>query len=126
MDFKEEDFPVYQMMVKYESDNPGVKNAIRDFEAAKNGGYEERFHFAFGLQTVVANTPAGEIQGTDQEMHDKTLRTCFRIFQEGAQRGHELATYMVQDFIRRNLGQPLPEAPKPAPKPPRKGLNFDF
>ena len=128
MDFKEENFPVYQALVKYESDNIGVKNAIEGFNAAVKGGYKERFDFAFGIQTVVVNMPVGEIKGTDQEGYDKTLRSCFEIFEEAASHGHELAALMVDDFRARGLGQPLPEpAPQPVRKAPSpKSQNFDF
>jgi hypothetical protein len=109
MDFKEEDFPVYQQLVKL--GGPGVRRAMADFEAAVNGGDEEKYNFALGIQTIAANVPVGDIPGVTKEMNDRTLRSCFVVFVDLASRGHTDAAYMVQDFKMRGLGQPLQLAP---------------
>ncbi len=103
MDFKEENFPVYQQLVK--NGEFGVERAISDFEAALKGGDQEKYNFALGIQTIAANVPVGEIPCVTKEMNEKTLRSCFAIFEDIASRGHADAAFMVADFKRRGLGQ---------------------
>ena len=47
MDFKEEDFPLYQQLVKL--DELGVETAKADFKAAVEGGDAEKLYFAIGI-----------------------------------------------------------------------------
>jgi hypothetical protein len=103
MDFKEEDFPLYQVLVKL--GQPGVETAINDFNAAVRGGDEEKYNFALGIQTVAAQVPAGVIPGVTQEINDKTLRSCLAVFKDVASRGHKNGAFMVQDFKARGLGR---------------------
>jgi hypothetical protein len=112
MDFKEEDFPLYQALVKYQPDNSGVQLAIKSFNAAVSGGDEEKYDFAMGIQTVAVNSNPGRIQGTTQETFDKTLRSCFAVFSDVASRGHKDAISMRDYFIRQDLGQPEKPARK--------------
>ena len=93
MKLQEEDFPLYQLLIK--SDH-GAENAINGFKAAQIGGDEERYSFA---------------------MVKKTLQTCFIIFQDVASRGHAMAAYMANHFRDNGLRQPdmLPPRKHPAP-----------
>jgi len=102
MDFREEDFPVYQQLVKL--GQPGIERAKADFKAAAEGGDQEKYTFALGIQTVAANIPAGVIPGVTKDMNEKTLRSCLNIFKDVASRGHAGAAFMVADFKARGLG----------------------
>lgn len=102
MDFKEEDFPVYQQLVKL--GQPGVETAKADFKAAVVGGDQEKYDFALGIQTIAANVPVGAIPGVTREINEKTLRSCLNIFKDVASRGHADAAFMVADFNARGLG----------------------
>jgi hypothetical protein len=113
MDFKEEDFPVYQQIVKLDPDS--ARFAIAGFNAAVAGGEAEKVQFAFGIQTIAANVLVGEIVGVTQEMNEKTLQSCLAIFKEAAKHGDFTATLMVDDFKLRGLG----EASKSPPSPKR-------
>jgi hypothetical protein len=120
MEIREEDFPLYQLLVKYESDNPGVQTAMKDFNAAVHGGDEEKYNFAMGIQTVAVNVPVGEIRGSTQEVYDKTLRSAFAVFSDVASHGHEGAAFMVQYYKDLGIGQPEQKPPAP------KSKNFDL
>lgn len=113
MDFKEEDFPLYQQLVKL--DELGVEAAKTDFKKAVEGGDAEKLYFAIGIQTVVVNVPIGVIAGVTQEMNDKTMYSCMKIFQAAAAKGNETAAMMAQSFKERGLGK----APNPPPAPKR-------
>ena len=73
MDFKEEDFPVYQQLVKL--GQPGVGQAEADFKAAVGGGDQEKYEFALGIQTIAANVPIGAIPGVTKELTGKETAT---------------------------------------------------
>jgi hypothetical protein len=105
MEIKEEDFPLYQLLVKL--GRPGVKHVIADFERACTGGDEEKYSFVLGLQTV-ALTSGIEIVLPEmtREIKEKTLRSCLSVFEDVASRGHEGAVFMVQYFKRNGLGGP--------------------
>lgn len=102
MDFKAEDFPLYQHLLALNA--PGVETAKADFEAAVRGGEVEKVDFAFGLQTVAANVPASAIPGCTEEIMTQTLRSCLRVFNEAAAHGNATAVAMVKDFKARGLG----------------------
>jgi hypothetical protein len=102
MDIKAEDFPVYEQLLKL--NQPGIETAKADFNAAVAGGDEEKYNFALGIQTIAANVPAGAIPGITQEMNEKTLRSCLKIFEDVASRGNPNAQFMVRDFKARGLG----------------------
>ena len=110
MDFKEEDFPLYQLLVKL--NQPGVELAKKDFNAALLGGDEERYAFALGIQTIAA-IPGIEkqIPGLTKEINEKTLQSCLAIFRDAASRGHKNAAYMVEDFKARGLDTSGPQPP---------------
>jgi hypothetical protein len=115
VDIKKEDFPLYQLLV--ELNQPGIEKVKAAFEAAQTGGDEEKYYFALGIQTVAANVPAGVIPGCTKEINEKTLQSCFRVFEDLASRGHANAALVAENFKSRGLGQP----PKPAPsRPPKK------
>jgi hypothetical protein len=103
MDIKEEDFPLYQLLVKL--GRPGVEYAIADFEKACTGGDEEKYCFALGLQGV-ALFPGMEktLPEMTKEIKEKTLRSCLAVFQDVAGRGHAGAAMMVQYFQQNGLG----------------------
>jgi hypothetical protein len=105
MDMKEEDFPLYQLLVKL--GRLGVEHAVADFERARTGGDDEKYGFALGLQTV-ALTPGVEaaLPGMTKEIKEKTLRSCLAVFEDVASRGHADAAFMVQYFRRNGLGGP--------------------
>lgn len=102
MDFKQEAFPLYGELLK--SGVHGVEVAIKDFEAAVNGGHEERFKFALGIQQVAA------LQNVDLAFPDltpamklKTLSSCLVVFNEAAAAGHAKAAIMVEEFAKRGV-----------------------
>src|ERR1035437_2986048 len=102
MDVREEDFPVYQQLVKL--GQSGVEQAKADFKAAVEGGDQEKYDFALGIQTIAANVPVGAIPGVTKEMNEKTLRSCLNIFKDVAIRGHADAVFMVAYFKAHGLG----------------------
>jgi hypothetical protein len=110
MDFKEEDFPVYQV-IKLDPDS--ARFAIAGFNAAVAGGEAEKVQFAFGIQTIAANVPIGAIAGITKEMNEKTLQSCLAIFKEAAQRGDSTAILMVDNFKARGLGEATHQKPTP-------------
>jgi hypothetical protein len=105
MDFKEEDFPLYQLLVK--RGGPGAEYAIADFERARTGGDDEKYGFALGLQTVALSSGIEAVlPGMTREIKEKTLRSCLAVFEDVASRGHAGAVFMVQYFKRNGLGGP--------------------
>ncbi|HEY8190750.1 MAG TPA: hypothetical protein VIF12_08690 [Micavibrio sp.] len=104
MIFKEEDFPLYQHLLKL--NEPEAAVAKSHFEAAVAGGFDEQVYFAIGIQGVAANVPLEKIPGSTKQMMEKTLQTCLKVFKEAAAAGHEDAIIMVQDFEARGLGKP--------------------
>jgi TPR repeat protein len=96
MVFKEEDFPLYQLIAREQPDSLGVKM----FQKACAGGDEEKVYFCFGIQTGLA----GDIEknefpaGTTREMIEKTLRSCLAIFEDAASRNHPRALFMSAEF----------------------------
>lgn len=128
MDIREEDFPLYQLLVKL--NEPGVENAIADFKKAQTGGDEEKFLFALGIQTVAISMETGaadhtQIPGNTPEINNKTLRSARAVFEDVASRGHEGAKYMVESFNARGLGLPVAEPAQPKPFSP-KSRNFSL
>ncbi len=103
VDITEEDFPVYQQLVKL--NNPGIALAINDFVKATTGGDEEKYKFALGIQTV-AVMPVGKVPGVTKDMQVKTLQSCLKVFEDVASRGHKGAQQMVVYFKLNRLGGP--------------------
>ena len=109
MPFKEEDFPLYQLLIQL--NEPGIERARAEFEKAVKGGDDEKFRFALGLQTCCINMESGapdhtQIPGNTREINDRTLMSCLAVFREAAANGHQGAAFMVRDYARRGIGQP--------------------
>ncbi len=102
MNIKQEDFPLYQLLV--ELNQPGIERAKADFAAACKGGDEAQYCFAMGIQTVAVNVPAEAIPGCTDDMMKTTLRSCLTIFNELAAKSHDGAVFMVKNFKQRGLG----------------------
>jgi hypothetical protein len=104
MDFKAEDFPLYQHIVQL---GKASAEAQKAFSVACSGGDAEKYEFAFGIQTVAVAVPLGQISGVTKEMNDKTLRSCLAIFQEVANGTSTIAAearQMVDYFASNKLG----------------------
>jgi len=102
VDFKEENFPVYQLLVSLGL--PDAERATADFEKARTGGDEEKYKFAMGI-LAVASTPDC-LPGQTAEMNKKTLQSCRAVFEDVASRGHVNAALVVKYFIENGLGAP--------------------
>jgi len=96
MDIKEDNFPLYRLLLKL--DNPGVANAKADFEAASKGGDDDKYRFALGMQQIALNVPKNLIPGFTPDLQEKELRSCLAVFKDVASRGHANAAVMVSYF----------------------------
>lgn len=87
MEFAAENFPMYQLLVKLNL--PGVEQVKADFEAAQNGGDEEKYQFAMGLFTV-ATAPgmAGTLPGLTPQLVKTTMAQAYYVFESTGVRGH--------------------------------------
>ncbi len=87
MEFKEENFAIYQLLVK--TNLPGVDQVKADFAAAKNGGDEEKYQFAMGIYTVAA-APGLEkaLPALTDAIKASTLEQAFLIFEDTGSRNH--------------------------------------
>ncbi|MBI3440997.1 MAG: hypothetical protein HY052_04220 [Proteobacteria bacterium] len=97
MNMKEEDFPFYQFLVSQYSDNPGVKRAIDGFEKAQTGSDEEKFEFAYGIQTGLGDKNTWP-PGATEDMVLKTLQSCLAVFEDIASRNHVKGTAAAAYF----------------------------
>lgn len=105
INMKEEDFPLYQLLLK--NKEPGIEKAIEDFKAAARGGDEEQYRFALGIQTIATITPASEISGLSEDIRQKTLHSCLAIFEsiaKGRSTEAQNAKFMVNYFKKSGLG----------------------
>lgn len=103
MDFREEDFPLYTHLVNL--DQAATVHARKDFAAACAGGDIEKYNFAFGIQTVAANVPLGQIPGVTEEMNTKTLQSCLVIFKKIAAGSYSQTATAKQmtEYLERRL-----------------------
>lgn len=103
MDLKEERFPLYGLLVKF--NKPGVENAVAAWSAALGGDEEDKYRFAWGIQEVAKN-PVGLVHMPEYkpEMVDITLQSCLEIFKELAARGHFHSSFMVETYQISKLG----------------------
>ncbi len=87
MEFKEENFAIYQLLVK--ANMPGFDQMKADFAAAKNGGDEEKYQFAMGIYTVAA-APGLEkaLPALTDAIRAATLEQAFLIFEDTGRRDH--------------------------------------
>lgn len=94
MDFAAENFPLYQLLQKLKV--PGIEQVTDDFEAAKNGGDEQKYQFAMGLFTVVT-TPGIQdaLPGLTPALVKTTLEQAFHIFEDTGARGHSGGALMT-------------------------------
>mgnify|MGYP006908452551 CR=1 FL=1 len=108
-DLNENDFPVYQHLVRL--DAPGAAAAKADFEAACRGGDAEKYQFALGIQSVADIVPAGAVPGLTDEMRRKTLASCLAVFRAvaaGYSGVADAAKIMVAYGESRDFGVPRP------------------
>lgn len=96
MDIREKDFPLYLLLL--ELGQEGVEYAIADFEAARDGGDEEKYRFALGIQTIPIACGPNALPGQTQAMTDKTLQSCLAVFEDIGGRGHPYGAYMAAYF----------------------------
>ncbi len=89
MDFKAESFPLYLLLRENKED--GVEIAMRAFEQAQNGGDDEKYNFALGIQTVAYGLYA---PGQTEEINKATLKACLAVFEEQAER-HAPSAFMA-------------------------------
>ncbi|MDE1153541.1 MAG: hypothetical protein PW788_13475 [Micavibrio sp.] len=94
MEFQEENFAVYQLLVKL--DMAGVENMKADFAAAKTGTDDDKYKFALGIYGLVT-TPGIEaaLPGLTKTIVDNTLEQALAVFEDTAGRGHPHAALMA-------------------------------
>lgn len=87
MEFAAENFPMYQFLLKLNL--PGIEQVKADFEAAKNGGDEERYQFAMGLFTVATAPGMAEtLPGMTPALVKTTIAQAYYVFEETGGHGH--------------------------------------
>src|SRR5690606_14103485 len=106
MDFKPENFPIYQLLVSL--NEPGVENMLRDFAKARDGGPEEKYRFALGIHGL-ANMPGIQeaLPGLTEDIRQQTLAQSFEIFKEQGAAGHGVSALMASYCLLHGLGTPV-------------------
>ncbi len=89
MDFKAERFPLYLLL--RENNEDGIEIATKAFEQAQNGGDEEKYNFALGIQTIAYGLYA---PGQTEEINKETLKACLAVFEEQGAR-HAPSAFMA-------------------------------
>jgi len=94
MEFQEENFAVYQLLVKLNM--AGVENMKADFATAKTGTDDDKYKFALGIYGLVT-TPGIEaaLPGLTKTIVDNTLEQAFAVFEDVAGRGHPYGALMT-------------------------------
>lgn len=93
MEFKEENFALYQLLDKL--NQPGVENMRADFQAAKSGGDDAKYQFALGLYGMVTAPDIEKFIPLTPAIKQATLEQSYAVFEDLGSRNHPWASLMV-------------------------------
>jgi TPR repeat protein len=98
MEIKEENFPLYQLLLKLNQPE-SIDYVKKSFADAVAGGNEEKYNFVHGLQTIPSNPEfAPDIPGMTPEIARKTLKACLEVYEDVGRNGHVFGAFMAAEY----------------------------
>ena len=93
MEFKEENFALYQLLDKL--NQPGVDAMRRDFIAARDGDDDDKYQFALGIYGMATAPGIERFIPLTPAIKQATLEQSYAIFEDVGSRNHPTGALMV-------------------------------